>query len=49
MTRVELHQLKEDVFNLMFCFYFPTGIFEDDFIEERRQGLEAFINRCAVI
>ena len=23
-----------------------SGIFEDDFIEERRQGLEAFVNRC---
>ena len=25
------------------------GIFEDDFIEERRQGLEAFVNRCDII
>ena len=25
-----------------------SGIFEDDFIEERRQGLEAFVNRCDV-
>ena len=24
------------------------GIFEDDFIEERRQGLEAFVNRCDI-
>ena len=26
-------------------FTFLSGIFEDDFIEERRQGLEAFVNR----
>ena len=25
-----------------------SGIFEDDFIEERRQGLEAFVNRCDI-
>ena len=28
----------------MFIFFF-AGIFEDEFIEERRQGLEGFINR----
>ena len=28
------------------CFMlFISGIFEDEFIEERRQGLEAFVNR----
>ena len=30
---------------LRVSFIFHLGIFEDDFIEERRQGLEAFVNR----
>jgi len=30
---------------LRVSFIFLLGIFEDDFIEERRQGLEAFVNR----
>lgn len=34
--------LSSDISGLHFA-----GIFEDDFIEERRQGLEAFINKYA--
>jgi hypothetical protein len=38
-------QMKIVFIILMFIIMFISGIFEDEFIEERRQGLEAFVNR----
>ncbi|XP_057307834.1 sorting nexin-12-like [Hydractinia symbiolongicarpus] len=46
-SKIVVPPLPGKALKKMLPFRGDDGIFEDDFIEERRQGLEAFINRVA--
>jgi len=46
-SKIVVPTLPGKALKKMMPFRQDDGIFEDDFIEERRQGLEAFINRVA--
>lgn len=46
-SKIVVPQLPGKALKRMLPFRGDDGIFEEDFIEERRQGLEAFVNRIA--
>lgn len=47
-TKIAVPSLPDKAWQRQLPFRKDSGLFQDDFIEERRQGLEAFINKIAV-
>ncbi|CAF2987009.1 unnamed protein product [Rotaria socialis] len=46
-TKIAVPHLPDKAWQRQLPFRKDNGLFQDDFIEERRQGLEAFINKIA--
>ena len=46
-TRIAVPSLPDKAWQRQLPFRKDNGLFQDDFIEERRQGLEKFINKVA--